>query len=194
MRQTPNFSNWRAVILHRADATTDKLIRQLQLFGFLVEASWQPLAPNALPDLVLVDADQGWDGLLPWTTPDATPCPVVALLGSEAPSRISWAYEVGAGAILAKPLNTSAIYPALVMALAVHEERQKVREQIAHLQERVRLRPLVLNAIRELSVQRKISDDEAYAQLRTSAMRQRQPIEVLAAAFLAGSNDVSETG
>lgn len=180
--------------MHRADVTTDKLIRQLQLFGFLVDASWYPLSSDALPDLILVDADQGWDGLLPWTTPDASPCPIVALLGSEAPSRISWAYEVGAGAILAKPLNTSATYPALVMAVAVYHERQKVREQITHLQERVRLRPMVLSAIRELSVQRKISEDEAYALLRTSAMRQRQPIEVLAAAFLTGSNDVSEAG
>ena len=194
MKHTPNFSNWQAVILHRPDATTDKLTRQLQLFGFLVDARWQPLAPDALPDLILIDADQGWTGLLPWTTPDAAPCPVVAILGSEAPSRISFAYEMGAGAILAKPLNTSAIYPALVMALALHEERQKVREEIARLQERIRLRPLVLSAIKELAAERKISDDEAYALLRTSAMRQRQPVEVLAAAFLAGSKNVSEAG
>ena len=194
MRHTPNFSNWQAVILHRPDPAMDKLIRQLQLLGFLVDMHWQPLAADAQADLILVDADQGWTGLLPWTTPESAPCPVVALLGSEAPSRIAWAYDHGAAAILAKPLNTSAVYPALVMALAVHEERQKVREQIAHLEERVRLRPLVLNAVKAIADQRKIGDDDAYALLRTSAMRQRQPIEAIAAAFLAGTNALPEAG
>ena len=170
MRKTPNFTNWRVVILHRPDSTTDRLIRQLQLFGCSVDTRWEPLSSDHVPDLVIVDADQGWVGLLPWSTPDAASCPVVAILGSEAPSRIEWAYAQGAGAILAKPLNASAIYPAIVLAVAVHEERQKVREQIARLEERARLRPLVLTAVKTLSVQRKITEEQAYALLRTSAM------------------------
>jgi AmiR/NasT family two-component response regulator len=194
MRLTPNFTHWRAVILHRPDATIDRLTRQLQLFGFLVDTRWEPLAVEATPDFIVVDADQGWTGLLPWSAPDAAPCPVLALLGSEAPSRIAWAYDQGAGAILAKPLNTSAIYPALVMALAVFEERKNVREQIAHLEERARLRPLVLNAVKTLADGRKITEVEAYALLRTSAMRQRQPVEAVAAAFLAGSDPIPEAG
>lgn len=194
MRQTPNFKNWRAIILYRPDATTDRLIRQLELFGFLVETRWEPLSKDDAPDLVMVDADQGWVGLMPWSAPDAAPCPVVAILGSEAPSRIEWAYAQGAGAILAKPLNASAIYPALVMAVAVHEERQKVREQIARLEERARLRPLVLNAVKTLSLQRKITEEQAYALLRTSAMRQRQPVEAIAAAYLAGTDAIPEAG
>lgn len=194
MRQTPNFKNWRAIILYRPDATTDRLIRQLELFGFLVETRWEPLSKDDAPDLVLVDADQGWVGLMPWSVPDAAPCPVVAILGSEAPSRIEWAYAQGAGAILAKPLNASAIYPALVMAVAVHEERLKMREQIARLEERARLRPLVLNAVKTLSLQRKITEEQAYALLRTSAMRQRQPVEAIAAAYLAGTDAIPEAG
>ena len=194
MRQTPNFTNWRAIVLHRPDATIDRLIRQLQLLGFLVETKWAAMTAADAPDLVLVDADQGWTGLLPWSAHDGAPCPVVALLGSEAPSRIAWAYEQGAGAILAKPLNTSAIYPALVMALAVHEERQKVREQIARLEERARLRPLVLNAMKLLAGQRNMSEEDAYALLRTRAMRQRQPVEAIAAAFLAGTDALPEAG
>ncbi len=194
MKHTPNFTNWSAVILHRPDATLDRLERQLKLFGFLVETRWEPLSPDPLPDLVMVDADQGWTGLLPWTAPDHAPCPVVALLGSEAPSRVAWAYDQGASAILAKPLNTSAIYPALVMAIAVHEERQNVREQMARLEERARLRPLVLNAVKALATARKITEDEAYALLRTSAMRQRQPVEAVAAAYLTGADAVPEAG
>ena len=194
MKQTPNFYNWRAIILHRPDATTDRLTRQLKLFGFVVETFWQPLAAGQQFDLVIVDADQGWNGLLPWATPQTALCPLVALLGSEAPSRVSWAYEQGAGAILAKPLNTSAVYPALIMALAVHGERAATRDQINRLEERVRLRPLVVRAVEALAVQRNITEDEAHGLLRARAMHQRQMIEVIAAAFLAGHDLLAEAG
>ena len=36
MSRTPNFTGWHALILHRADANTDRLERQLQAF-----AAWQ---------------------------------------------------------------------------------------------------------------------------------------------------------
>lgn len=194
MRGTPNFSNWTAIVLHREDPNTDRLKRQLQLLGFKVETRWNSLSADEVPDILLVDADQGWDGLLPWNGADDVPCPFVALLGSEAPSRIAWALEQGAGAILAKPLNTSAVYPALVMALARHEERQAIREHVSHLEERLRLRPLVYSAQRLLAERRGLSEEEAYALLRTLAMQQRVPIETVAAAMLAGTQPIPEAG
>ncbi len=133
MKHTPNFSHRRAVVLHRQDSNTDRLIRQLSLLGLVVDVAWEPLSAGNLPDIVLVDADQGWDGLLPWKSGEEAPCPVVALLGTEAPSRIAWALEQGAGAILTKPINPSAVFPALVLAHARHEERAATRERLAIL-------------------------------------------------------------
>lgn len=194
MKHTPNFSHRRALLLHRPDSNTDRLVRQLKLLGLLVEIAWQPLTEAALPDIVLVDADQGWDGLLPWKSGEEAPCPVVALLGIEAPSRIAWALERGAGAILAKPVNTSAVFPALVLAHARHEERLEMRERLRHLEERVRLRPVVHAAIRLLMQKRGMSEDEAFAALRTAAMKQRQTVEAIAVAIAAGTFSLPEAG
>lgn len=194
MRHTPNFSGWRAMVVHRPDSNTERLARHLRLLGFSVETQWAPLLAEAVPELVIVDADQGFDGLLPWRGLDVAPCPLVALLGSEAPSRIAWALEQGAGAILPKPLNPSAVYPALVMALAKHEERLALRAEISRLEERLKLRPMVHSAIRLLAEHRALSEDEAYALLRASAMRQRLPLEMLAAAILAGTQPMPEAG
>jgi AmiR/NasT family two-component response regulator len=109
--KTPNFTGWRAVILSEADGNTDRLRRQLGLLGVSVTVQWTPLSTADLPDLVLIDADRGWDELLPFS--DAAPaCPVVALLGSEAPGRIAWALRHGAGAIIPKPVSASTVYPA----------------------------------------------------------------------------------
>lgn len=185
MRQTPNFNGWRATVLHRADATTERLTRQLRLLGLHVETRWQPLEPTELPDIILVDADQGWNDLLPWQGV-AAPRPLVALLGSEAPGRIAWALEQGAGAIIAKPMSASAVYPALVMAVSVFEERRDVAERHARLEERIRLRPLVHAAIQKIMGSHQMDEDAAYRLLRNSAMQKRVPMEQIAASFLGG--------
>lgn len=194
MKHTPNFSHRRAVVLHRPDSNTDRLIRQLSLLGLIVHVAWEPLSGDNLPDIVLVDADQGWDGLLPWKSGEEVPCPVVALLGTEAPSRIAWALELGAGAILTKPVNPSAVFPALVLAHARHEERAATRERLAHLEERLKLRPVVHAAIKLLMQKRALPEDEAYALLRATAMQQRQTLEAVAAAIAAGTFKLPEAG
>jgi AmiR/NasT family two-component response regulator len=191
--ETPNFTGWQATVLHREDGNTDRLIRQLRLLGIRSSLQWAPIPAAALPDLVIVDADQGWDGLLPWngTTPT---CPVVALLGSEAPGRIAWALEQGAGAIVAKPIAASAVYPALVMAVAIHQERKTVGERLQYLEERIRLRPLVHAAVERLMAARAIDEERAYAILRDCAMRRRLPMEQIAAFILGGAEPLPEAG
>lgn len=191
--KTPNFTGWRAVILSEADGNTDRQRRQLGLLGVSVTVQWTPLSTADLPDLVLIDADRGWDELLPFS--DAAPaCPVVALLGSEAPGRIAWALRHGAGAIIPKPVSASTVYPAMVLAVSLHEERLETRRRIAHLEERLKLRPLVFAAVTRLAAERHIDEERAYAILRDCAMRRRLPIEQLAAFFLGGSESLREVG
>ena len=193
MRETPNFTGWRATILHRQDQTTDKLMRQLQLLGFRVSVQWDALSGDDLADMLFVDADQGWTGLLPWTSVDA-PRPLIALLGSEAPGRIAWAMDHGAGAIIAKPMVASAVYPALVMALGIHQERLGLRQRMRALEERVRLRPLVHAAVQAIMRANQMGEEPAYAVLRSSAMRRRLPMEQVAALIVAGAEPLPEAG
>ncbi len=191
--RTPNFTGWRVTVLSEEDGNTDRLRRQLGLLGMAVTIQWTPLAGMDVPDLVLIDADRGWDELLPFS--DALPaCPVVALLGSEAPGRISFALRHGAGAIIPKPVAASAVYPALVLAVSIHAERAEASRRIAHLEERLKLRPLVFAAVARLKAERHIDDERAYAILRDCAMRRRMPIEQLAAFFLGGSETLREVG
>lgn len=193
MNRTPNFTGWHAVILHREDSNTERLIRQLGLLGIRTRQQWAPLGAEDIPDIVLVDADQGWDDLLPWNgeTPSR---PVVALLGSEAPGRIAWALKQGASAVIAKPVATSAVYPALVMALAIHEERRDATGRLRYLEERIRMRPLVYAAVEKLKTARGLDEERAYAILRDCAMRRRLSMEQIAAIFLGGTEPLPEVG
>jgi AmiR/NasT family two-component response regulator len=183
MKETLSFLGQRAVILHRPGETTDRLVRQCMLLGLRAEARWRPLRAVVDIDIVLVDADEGWDGLLPWA-PAEKPVPLVALLASEAPGRIAWALDHGADALIAKPVSASAVYPALVMATRRHAEARQLNERIARLEERVRLRPLVHAAVRTLMVAEGCDENEAYGRLRREAMQARLTLEQTAASIL----------
>jgi AmiR/NasT family two-component response regulator len=182
----PSFGGLHAVILHRPDESMDRLMRQLERLGMTGEVRWEPLTPADRPDFVMVDGDQGYDELLPWSGREP-PCPVVGLLRSEAPGRIAWTIERGASAFLAKPLQTSAVYPALVLASSLHAERIASREKLARAEERLRLRPVVFQAVRTLAARNGIEEDAAHALLRDLAMAARQPLEQVAASLLAGT-------
>ena len=184
MKGTLSFLGQRAMILHRPSETTDRLVRQCALLGLRVEARWGPLRAVEDVDIVLVDADEGWDGLLPWT-PAEKSAPLVALLASEAPGRIAWALDQGADALIAKPVSASAVYPALVMATRRHSDARQLSERIARLEERVRLRPLVHAAVRTLMTVEGCDENEAYGRLRREAMQTRLTLEQTAASILA---------
>jgi AmiR/NasT family two-component response regulator len=194
MTELPDLVGWRAVILHRSDEGVDRMVRQLGLLGLSVHVQWEPLDLARTPaEIVFVDADQGWCGLLPWENGTA-PLPVVALLQSEAPGRVAWALGQGAGAILSKPIVASAIYPALVLAVSVHRERACNVERQALLDERIRMRPLVHAAVLTIMRSQPLDEDGAYRALRVSAMNRRITMEQVAAELLAGIVRLPEVG
>src|SRR3984957_10818429 len=184
MKGTLSFLGQRAMILHRPSETTDRLVRQCALLGLRVEARWRPLRAVEDIGIVLVDADEGWDGLLPWTSAEK-PLPLFALLASEAPGRIAWALDQGADALIAKPVTASAVYPAVVMATRRHAEARQLSERIARLEERVRLRALVHAAVRTFMVTDGCGEEEAYGRRRREAMQTRLTLEQTAASILA---------
>ena len=194
MNDLPDLVGWRAVILHRLDEGIERTVRQLGLLGLSVHVQWEPLDLGSTPaEIVFVDADQGWCGLLPWDGAQA-PIPVVALLQSEAPGRVAWALEQGASAILSKPVVPAAIYPALVLAVTVHRERAANAKRFALLEERIRMRPLVHGAVRAIMGSHHCDEDLAYRTLRFAAMGRRITIEQAAAEVLAGIVPLPEAG
>lgn len=194
MSELPDLVGRRVVILHRPDEGVDRIVRQLGLLGLASHVQWEPLElGRTQADIALVDADQGWCGLLPWDK-GAAPLPVVALLQSEAPGRVAWALGQGAGSILSKPVAPSAIYPALVLAVSAHRERVINAERHALLEERVRMRPLVHRAVGSIMDSHRLGEDDAYRCLRFAAMGRRITMEQAAAEILAGVVRLPEAG
>ncbi|MDP4033707.1 MAG: ANTAR domain-containing protein [Pseudorhodobacter sp.] len=179
-----NLGGARALILHRPHPTVQALTRQLVAIGLQVDQVWPDLGAGALAaDFVFVDADMGHDAQFPWA-PGASPMPMIALIGSEAPGRIEWSLQIGAHAQLLKPVGDNGAYSALLIARAAFDAHRSLSVEIADLRRRLDGRQTVVRAVTLLAARGK-SEADAYAQLRQMAMAWRISFEAAAERIVA---------
>ncbi len=180
-----NLGGAMAVILHRPHPTVQALERQLRAIGLQVAAVWPELGPNALgADFVFFDADMGYDEQFPWQ-PGASPMPMIALIGSEAPGRIEWSLRAGAHAQLLKPVGDNGVYATLLIARQAFDAQRAQALEIADLRRRLDERRTVVRAIALLMANGARDDDAAYGQLRQMAMAWRVSFEAAATRIVA---------
>jgi two-component system, response regulator PdtaR len=129
------------------------------------------------PDATILDID-GEPGLHPPCT-DLVAAPVIALVGTETPSRLRWMLDREPAALLVKPLRSTGLYAALVMALHAGERRRETLRRIEGLEARIRCRRVVVGAVVATMAQHAMSEAEAFALLRRRAMARRITIEAL---------------
>ena len=175
----PNFDGDVALIVHVGDRNRALLAEHLEKLGLRVRTCWpaERLAPDAA-DLILFDADMGFDDLFSWE-PGQSPVPLIALLGSEAPGRIEWALSHAPSAFLTKPIRSNGVFSALAIAFHTFAEQCQQRRLIETLEQRIKARPLVLRVILTLMQERKVNDTEAFHLLRTESMKRRMSVEEL---------------
>lgn len=179
-----NLGGAQAIILHRPHPTVQALTRQLTAIGLTVTQVWPDLGPEALAaDFVFFDADMGHDDQFPWPR-GASPMPMIALIGSEAPGRIEWALQAGAHAQVLKPVGDNGAYSALLIARDAFDAQRAMSDEIAGLRRRLDERQTVVRAVTLLAARGK-TEAEAYAQLRQMAMAWRVSFEEAAARIVA---------
>jgi AmiR/NasT family two-component response regulator len=183
-----NLGGAKAVILHRPHPVVQLLSRQLTAVGLTVVTAWPDLGPEALAaDFIFFDADMGYDAQFPWA-PGASPMPMIALIGSEAPGRIEWALWMGAHAQILKPVGDSGVYSALLIARHTFDANRSLAAEVADLQHRLEERQTVVRAVTLLAA-RGATETDAYAQLRQMAMAWRISFEAAAARVVARYDD-----
>ena len=119
----------------------------------------------------------------PWAA-GASPMPMIALIGSEAPGRIEWTLAFGAHAQLLKPVGDSGAYSALLIARAAFSGRAALSAQVADLRRRLEDRQTVVRAV-VLLMAGGADEGAAYGQLRRMATDWRVSLEDAAARVVA---------
>ncbi|KAA8999375.1 ANTAR domain-containing protein [Affinibrenneria salicis] len=111
--------------------------------------------------------------------------PVIALTSHEALSQIQRALDLGATALLPKPINQRAIYTTLMMAVGLRQQLSEQSDALVQLRERVAQIPLVSQAVAMLMVEHQLNEQDAWVLLRSEAMRNNLRIEQAAEKWLA---------
>jgi AmiR/NasT family two-component response regulator len=158
--------------------------RQFERLG-IEGIAWTPGEPvEPTPDLALID-DEFLPLLHPVQRALLARCPVIALLGTETPSRLKLVFELDPASFLIKPLRSAGIYAALVMAFERNERTIELKQQVRKLEQRLRSRRVVLAAVLQVMHSRALAEPAAFALIRRSAMEQRKTIEELSAEITA---------
>lgn len=178
-----NFAARRAVVVHPANTVRVELVSRLIALGLSAKGNWPP-DPEVVvqAEFLFIDIDTGHDALFPWGEAPA-PVPVIGLLRSEAPGRLSWALSRGFDAFL--PLTAIGnVYSTLVIAGAHCRARQERAAYDSEMARRSGLRHVLLRAVMVIMERNGVDDLAALKVLRENAMRARVPLEDAAAQML----------
>jgi AmiR/NasT family two-component response regulator len=176
----------RALLLMRDEREIGMLRRQLGRLGMTVLETDpdQATFPEESIDVIVLDADS-----IPIKSGMAAMwkvhAPIVALIGTETPSRLKWLLDLQPASFLVKPLRSSGIYTALVVAFDAAQRRSDEAAHIERLEDRIRSRRVVFSAVLHVMRSHALCEEEAFALIRQTAMRYRTTIEQLSAEIMA---------
>lgn len=184
----------RALMVMRDEREISIVRRQLGRLGMTISEHdpAEPPPPNQAADIILMDADSIpiksdhgslWKGNVP----------IIALIGTETPSRLKWLLDLRPASFLIKPLRSAGLYTALVVGFDSAQRRADEAAHIEKLEDRIRSRRIVFAAVLQIMRGHDMSETDAFTLIRQTAMRHRTTIEVLSAEIISAGGMPNRT-
>ena len=194
-RPSPFSVRGRRVLMVMRDEREISIVRrQLSRLGMAISEHdpAEPPTPNQAVDVILMDADA-----IPIKSDQATlwkgNVPIIALIGTETPSRLKWLLDLQPASFLVKPLRSAGLYTALVVAFDSAQRRVDDAAHLEKLEDRIRSRRFVFAAVLQIMRRHGMSETDAFSLIRQTAMRHRTTIEVLSAEIIAAGGMPNRT-
>ena len=175
----------RALVVMREEREISIVRRQLNRLGMTV-AEHDPAEvppPDENVDVIVMDADSipiKSDPARAWKVH----APIIALIGTETPSRLKWLLDLQPASFLIKPLRSAGLYTALVVAFDSAQRRIEEAAHLERLEDRIRSRRMVLAAVLQTMRAHDLSEPDAFRLIRQTAMRHRTTVEQLSAEII----------
>lgn len=109
--------------------------------------------------------------------------PVIALTSHEGLYRYS-ALELGATALLTKPITQRAIYTTLMMAVGLRQQLHDIQQQQMLLRQRLAAMPQITQALAAQMQAESIDEQQAWVRLRSESMCTNQSVAQVAQKWL----------
>jgi AmiR/NasT family two-component response regulator len=184
-------------VIHPQDLVCDELIRHLKRIGCQVNTEWP--VPESWP----ADADVVFCLFNEHLSTDVgalkrdRDCTLIGIIEYESPTIVRELLDADAHAVIAKPIHPFGILSTLTVASSRHRFERRQSSKIAKLEDTLRSRRVVNNAVRYMAAERSITEEEAYQIIRRWSLEQRVSMTTTADHFLAttaGKNQDLEKG
>ncbi|MCG7372117.1 MULTISPECIES: ANTAR domain-containing response regulator [Pseudomonas] len=173
----PDFENTRLLLVDCDERAQASLQKSLQRLGVAASVVAQD-AETGLNDVLalVVELDQFASPVL-LAEANRRALPIIALTQHETLSQIQRALELGATAMLNKPITQGSVYTTLMMAIGLRDRLRDEQQKVVGLQDKVDSRPLVAQALAWLMVELDVTETQAYERIRHLSMQTNRSLE-----------------
>lgn len=192
-----NLRDLNVAVMHPKGKSAEELLRQIHRIGCPFEAIW-PM-PSSLPkgiDVLFVDVDEtspvGIKRLLAKSKDDLPT--IIAMIEYENPSVLEGLFEIGAHAVITKPIRAAGVLSSILMARRYWSESRKAERDIVKLKSKLENVQKVNDAKSILMRHRGLSDKDAYAIIRKQAMAKRATTLEIAQSIINADGILSDFG
>ena len=177
----------RVEVMHQPDAERASLGEHLTRIGCVPTNVWPfPDHLTAASDLVIVSIEHDTrDGLRRLFSDRNGACgTVIGIVGYENPSTLQLVLEIGAHAVIERPIRPFGLLTQLVIARSLWLIQHEAARRAQRLERKLSGLQVIHRARLLLMANDKLSEKEAYEAIRRQAMAKRLPIEDVAAIII----------
>lgn len=164
------------LIVHPRDSSAEDLLQQVNRIGCNFENAWPiPKVLEKKFDLVFIDiTDQPTDKIKSFLNSSGRQAPtVIPVIGYENPSTLEVVFQIGAHAVLNKPVRAAGVLSSMLMARLHWAEQLRFQKEMSKLRDKLDNLQKINDAKFILMRHHSIDDKEAYAVIRKQAMAKR---------------------
>ena len=179
----------RVLVVHSDDEERRILLAHLKRIGCQVESMWP--APDSLPDhvdvvLFLLNRLSENENLS-WLPEESTTARI-AIISFETPDILSQLERLNVHGVLSKPIRIFGVLAALTIAIGIARHESRLKRRIHSLDETLKARRKIEQAVKILSETKNISEEDAYKRLRDKSQTSQTAISNIAEAIIAASD------
>ncbi|WP_282605785.1 ANTAR domain-containing response regulator [Pelagibius sp. Alg239-R121] len=179
----------RVLVIHPDDQERSLLLAQLKRIGCQVESLWP--APESLPDhvdvVLFLLTPLSDNKNLSWLAGENA-IARIAIIAFETPEVLSELERLNVHGVLSKPIRVFGVLAALTTAIGLARHESRLKRRIQSLDDTLKARRKIEQAVAILSKTREISEEEAYKRLRDKSQNSKTPISAIADAIIASSD------
>ena len=176
----------RIEVMHPPDIEGVNLVDHLRRIGCVPTTVWPlPDEVGVASDIVVLAIDHDSRGKLRRLFRDQDRLPtVIGVVEYENPSILQLVLEIGAHAVIERPVRPFGLLTQLVIARSLWQQQQGIRQQLQKVERKLAGIQKIQRARLILMASQGMTEEEAYQTIRRQAMSKRMSLEDMAAAII----------